>query len=197
MNYILIVIIIVILYVGVYYIKHRPNGRYVTISKSSGYLELLQVEAYDTDGNLLKPVNVVGSDDIKGSDKDVVSCIVDRNFSKNKTFLTGSGDIGKAGSRFATIDYGKLVNISKIVVYLKKCCYRNIMSGTVVSVRDENGKDVFSSYPFPDVSRPSRIDTPERVGNFFEPGNDVIPYQAYVITTTPLPFYSKLPVGLM
>lgn len=188
----IVISIIVILYAVIYYLKHRKNGRYITISKSSGFLELLQVAAYDANGNLLKPVDITGSDPIKGSDKESVESVVDKNLSKNKTFLTGAQSIGSPESRFVTIDFGKLVNIHKIVVYLKKCCYRNIMVGTVVTVKDLSGNPVFTSYPFPEAANPYRKDTPERTKNFFEQGNDAIPYESFTITTLP---YTRLPIG--
>lgn len=188
----IIISIIAIVYAVIYYLKHRQNGRYITISKSSGYLELLQVAAYDGDGNLLKPVNITGSDAIEGSDKAPVESVIDKDLLKEQTFLTGSASTGAPESRFVTIDFGKIVNIYKIVVYLKKCCYRNIMAGTIVTVKDVAGTPVFTSYPFPEVGNPSRTDTPERTKNFFEQENDAIPYQIFTITTLP---YTRLPIG--
>lgn len=184
--------IIVIAYAIVYYLKHRKNGRYITISKSSGFLELLQVEAYDANGNLLKPIDITSSDPIKGSDKVPAESLVDKNLSKNKTFLSGTQSIGSPNSRFVTIDFGKLVNIHKIVVYLKKCCYRNIMVGTIVTVKDLSGNAVFTSYPFPEAGNPSRSDTPEQTKNFFDPGNDLVPHEFFIITTLP---YTRMPIG--
>lgn len=182
----------IILYSINYYLKHRQNAQYIVISKNSGYLEVAQVEAYDGYGNLLKPYNIIGSEGIKGSDKIPITSIVDGDLSKNKTFLTGSQTIGAPGSRYISIDYGKLVNIHKIIIYLKKCCYRNIMAGTVVALKDSLGNNVYTSYPFPEVGNPTRTDTPERTSNFFEKGNDVIPYEIFTITTYP---YTKLPIG--
>jgi hypothetical protein len=135
-------------------------GRYISVSKTSGYLEIAELIAYDPSGNKIIPVTATSSTpyvDTTGTYS--ASLAIDGN--TNTVFATGSGVAGTAGSLYLTVDYGTTVYISKISIISRVDCCKNMIVGAVVKILDAGSNVVFTANPLPSSTAPTSTTTPE------------------------------------
>ena len=163
------------------------TGRYIDISKTTGYLEIAEIQAYDNNNILVNPVS--SSSSTVYVDSNNVS-YPPTNAYDNKTttfFATGNGTVGSTGSLFIQLDYGNNIEFSKIVITSRVDCCKNMIVGAVVSILDVNKNVTFTSYPLPSTQSPTSTTTPE--GALVD-ANSNYGFETYTIT---LP--NQLPIG--
>jgi hypothetical protein len=165
------------------------SGGAITLSKSSGYLEIGQILAFDEFGHVLTPVSVTGTAQLAGQGGPV-SSVIDGNLSKTGTdiFMTGDATSGAANSRGVIVVYGGVVNISKIILYLRTDCCTNMMVGAVVRILDGSVNNVlFTSYPIPLASAPNATNTAENTALYADPGSNLLGGKTKFVITIPNP----------
>jgi hypothetical protein len=163
------------------------TGRYIKISKSSGFFCFENLIAYDPNGKDLVPNGFSSSTQISFSDF-LKNTTVTPSYDSPTTFVTGSADQGSPNSRFVLVDFGSDVKIARIILTLRKDIFRNLMAGAVIQILDSNSNPVFVSSPLPMIGSELSINTPEST-DYMDTGIDKM-YQKYSITTP-----NQLPTG--
>lgn len=173
MNYIIIIVMILLLVVGyVIFTKmksHSVNGRFIILRQPAiGSLNLAEIEVFSNGQNITNQAVVTKSSGYQG---DVFP---------NKNFIDGdmSNFVHSSGSDSPMIqlDFGKNVNIDKIMLYNRTDCCQGRINGIVLTITSDTGKEIYKANPIADING-NAVYTEESKGSYtwitYRPPNPV------------------------
>jgi hypothetical protein len=120
------------------------SGRYIKLTQPAvGCMNLAEIQVFTPDGtNIANTAKVTKSSEYQG-DKFPVQNFVDGNL--NNFVHTSCEDAGTI-----TLDFGKLVNISKIVLFNRRDCCGRRSNGIILTIADDYENTIYKANPLAD-----------------------------------------------